>query len=62
MSDLIILRQYEQKCLELAELRQDLGRFQVFAREFLDPEGYGHAVNSEIRNHARRLLGMKERE
>lgn len=30
-----------------------------FAHQFLDPEGYGWAVNAEIRDHARRVLGLE---
>lgn len=60
--DLIIVRQYEKAMADLADARQTLGAFQQFALDLLDPEMYGRAVNFEIRNHARRLLGRKERE
>lgn len=30
-----------------------------FAHQFLDPEGYGWAVSAEIRDDARRVLGME---
>lgn len=33
-----------------------------FVKELLDPEVYGHAVSKEVRNEARRVLGLKERE
>lgn len=32
----------------------------ALARSLLDPEAYGHAVNEEIRNQARRALGIPE--
>ena len=34
----------------------------AFAAAILDPEMYGHAVTAEIRNHARRALGMTAQE
>lgn len=30
----------------------------AFLRRLLDPEGFGHAVTAEVRDEARRLLGM----
>ena len=29
-----------------------------FVRSLLDPEGFGHAVTSEVRDEARHVLGM----
>ena len=36
--------------------------YEKFIRNLLDPEIFGHSVSKEVRNEARRLLGMKERE
>lgn len=36
-----------------------VARLEVFVRDLLDPEIYGHAVNGEIRNRARSLLGIE---
>lgn len=30
-----------------------------FVKSLLDPEGFGHAVSAEVRDEARKLLGMK---
>lgn len=32
----------------------------IFLRNLLDPEKYGHAVTAEVRDEARTLLGMKK--
>jgi hypothetical protein len=52
-----------QRALDLkaAALRQamaDNDQLRAFARCFLDPEMYGHTVTAEIRNAARRALGI----
>ena len=31
-----------------------------FLQSLLDPEGFGHAVTAEVRDEARRLLGMEK--
>lgn len=31
-----------------------------FLKSLLDPEGFGHAVTAEVRDEARRLLGMEK--
>lgn len=43
-------------------LRARVAELEGFLREFLTPEGFGYSVTKEVRNEARRLLGMKERE
>jgi hypothetical protein len=52
-----------QRALDLkaAALRQamaDNERLRAFAGYFLDPEMYGHTVTAEIRDAARRVLGI----
>ena len=32
----------------------------IFLRNLLDPEKYGHAVTAEVRDEARTLLGMEK--
>ncbi len=47
--------------LKTAALRQtqaDNDRLRAFAGYFLDPEMFGHAVTAEIRDAARRVLGI----
>jgi hypothetical protein len=56
-----------QRALDLkaAALRQamaDSERLRAFVLDLLDPEGFGHAVTAEVRDAARRALGMPARE
>ena len=51
--------------LEIEELEDALeakiarvAQLEKFVRSFLDPEGYGFAVNAEIRDDARALMGI----
>jgi len=37
-------------------------QMETLVRSLLDPEMYGHAVTAEIRNHARRVLGLTKME
>lgn len=43
----------------VTELEAEVQRWKNFGSSFLSPEMYGHAVNGEIRDHARRMLGIK---
>ena len=52
-----------QRALDLkaAALRQamaDSERLRAFVLDLLDPEGFGHAVTAEVRDAARRVLGI----
>lgn len=51
-------RAIELKDAALTQAMADLSKLRVFARSLLDPELFGHAVSVEIRNAARRALGL----
>lgn len=40
----------------------DLLACEALARDIQDPEGFGHSVTAEVRNAARRAIGIKGRE
>jgi hypothetical protein len=44
------------------DLADEIDRLRAFARDLLDPEGFGHAVTAEVRNAARRVLGISASE
>ena len=60
-----IIRLHRALDLKAAAMRQamaDNDRLRAFARDFLDPEMFGHSVTPEIRDAAWRALGMPARE
>ncbi len=57
------LRNLATACRQKAQTIRDLvaenEKYKIFMDDLLDPDMYGHAVNSEIRDCARELIGLK---